>query len=162
MIIRPIDPIKDANEIADIYAWYVDHSTATFELRAPTSEDMASRLQSIALKYPAFVCEEEGLIAGYCYAHLWKAFAAYSQTLETTIYLRPGTEGKGIGRVRMERLIAACREQGISSLIACITAENEGSRRFHESLGFRQVSDFKAVGRKFGRDLSVTDYQLML
>ena len=162
MIIRPIDPIKDANEIADIYTWYVDHSTATFELRAPTSEEMASRLQSIAMKYPAFVCEEEGQIAGYCYAHLWKAFAAYSQTLETTIYLRPGTEGKGIGRVLMEHLIAACREQGVSSLIACITAENEGSRRFHESLGFRQVSDFKAVGRKFGRDLSVTDYQLML
>ena len=162
MIIRPIDPIKDANEIAGIYAWYVDHSTATFELRAATAEEMARRLQTIAMEYPAFVCEEEGQIAGYCYAHLWKAFAAYSQTLETTIYLRPGTEGKGIGRTLMERLIAACREQGISSLIACITAENKGSRHFHESLGFRQVSDFKAVGRKFGRDLSGTDSQLML
>ena len=32
------------------------------------------------------------------YAHLWKERAAYRHTLETTVYLAPGYEGKGIGR----------------------------------------------------------------
>ena len=71
-------------------------------------------------------------------------------------------EGHGIGQVLMDHLIKECRERGYMSLIACITAENEGSRRFHERLGFSQVSDFKRVGYKFGRYLDVTDYQLQL
>ena len=62
----------------------------------------------------------------------------------------------------MEKLIAQCREAGCHSLIACITAENEGSRRIHERLGFKQVSLFKEVGYKFDRWLDVTDYELII
>ncbi len=162
MEIRPLEPHKDAPEIAEIYKWYVENTTATFETVPPTPEVMEERLHAIASDYPCYVCEESGRVVGYCYVHLWKTFAAYSLTLETTIYLRPGMEGHGIGLTLMEHLIRECRERGFVSLIACITAENDGSRRFHERLGFSQVSDFKRVGYKFGRYLDVTDYQLQL
>ncbi|MDE6792697.1 MAG: GNAT family N-acetyltransferase [Muribaculaceae bacterium] len=52
---------------------------------------------------------------------------------------------------------ARCR-----SLIACITAENEESCRFHERLGFERVSLFREVGVKFGKWLDVADYQMRL
>ena len=162
MEIRPLEPHKDAPEIAEIYKWYVENATATFETVPPTPEVMEERLHAIASDYPCYVCEESGRVVGYCYVHLWKTFAAYSHTLETTIYLRPGMEGHGIGLTLMEHLVRECRERGFVSLIACITAENDGSRRFHERLGFSQVSDFKRVGYKFGRYLDVTDYQLQL
>lgn len=160
--IRPLDPQTDSDEICRIYSWYVDNSTATFETVAPSSEAMELRLRDIVANYPAFVCVEAGRIVGYCYAHLWKSFSAYSQTLETTVYLRPGHNGRGVGKVLMERLTEACRVQGFKSLIACITAENEASCRFHERLGFSRVSHFKEVGYKFNRFLSVVDYQLQL
>ncbi|MDE6340438.1 MAG: GNAT family N-acetyltransferase, partial [Muribaculaceae bacterium] len=60
------------------------------------------------------------------------------------------------------RLIDECRQSGIGGLIACNTSENEGSIRFHEKLGFRKVSRFRAVGQKFNRLLDVTDLELLL
>lgn len=62
----------------------------------------------------------------------------------------------------MRRLIEECRALGFHSLIACVTAENSTSVRFHERLGFRQVSRFAEVGLKFGRRLDVVDLQLIL
>lgn len=62
----------------------------------------------------------------------------------------------------MRRLIEDCRALGFHSLIACVTAENSTSVRFHERLGFSQVSRFVEVGLKFGRRLDVVDLQLIL
>ena len=62
----------------------------------------------------------------------------------------------------MRRLIEECRRRGCHALVACITAENADSRRLHERLGYKQVSLFEEVGRKFGRWLDVTDYELLL
>ncbi len=42
------------------------------------------------------------------------------------------------------------------------TADNLSSLRFHQRLGFRQVSRFSEVGRKFGRWLDVIDLELIL
>ena len=50
----------------------------------------------------------------------------------------------------------------VKVLVACITYGNESSIKFHERLGFEQVSHFKQVGMKFGRTLDVVDYQLIL
>lgn len=160
--IREVDPLKDVSTIAGIYAWYVGHSTATFELSTLTEEEMTRRILEISSRYPYLVWEENGEIFGYCYAHAWKGYEAYDITAETTIYLSPDLTGKGVGRAMMQRLIEDCRRQGLVSLIACITAENTGSCRFHESLGFSRVSYFRKVGRKFGRLLDVVDYQLLL
>jgi len=61
-----------------------------------------------------------------------------------------------------ERLVAECRTTECHALVACITADNEPSRRLFESIGFRRVSHFEQVGRKFGRWLDVVDYELLL
>lgn len=152
----------DCGSIARIYNKYILNSTATFETEAVSEEEMSCRLSAIAARYPCFVCEEEGMVVGYCYAHEWKGRAAYSKTLETTIYLSSEYQGRGIGSELMQRLIKECRNRGYHALIACITAENRNSRLFHEKLGFRQVSFFERVGEKFGHFLDVTDYELLL
>lgn len=160
--IRRVDPERDIREIAEIYRWYVENTTATFELSPLSEEDMLRRVKEISSRFPYLVWEENGEIHGYCYAHRWKSFPAYDITLESTIYLRPGEKGRGIGTRLMSQLIGECKELAFSSLIACITAENQESCRFHESLGYVKVSEFHKVGRKFGRMLDVVDYQLML
>ena len=158
--IRPIRAREDAAAIAAIYKPYVEDSTISFETTAPTADEMQERL--LHLPFPGFVCEECGAVQGYAYAHPWKERPAYHHTLETSLYLAPQAQGRGIGRRLMAALVPACRAWGARVLIACITAENVRSCRFHEALGFRRASYFHSVGCKFGRDLDVVDYELSI
>lgn len=89
---------EDTPAIAAIYNHYIAHTTITFELEPVSEEEMWTRIQHISEKYPYFVYETEGQIAGYCYVHGWKEKAAYNQSAETTIYLAPSHTGKGIGK----------------------------------------------------------------
>lgn len=158
-MIRPATP-HDAAAIAALYNHYVLHTTASFEEEAVPVEAMRRRIEETAARWPYLVWEEQGRVAGYCYAHPWKARPAYRHTLETTVYLDPACTGRGIGTRLMHALIAACRQRGAHALVACITADNTASRRLHERLGFRQASEFHEVGFKHGRWLGVVDYEL--
>ena len=152
----------DAQAIAHIYNHYVLNTNISFETQAVTTADMLHRITSISAQYPYLVYEHEGHVVGYCYAHLWKERVAYSQTLETTIYLHPDYCHRGIGKRLMQQLIEQCRAQGFHALIACITGGNEGSIALHRALGFEQRACFKEVGRKFGAWLDVVDLELIL
>ena len=159
--IRPVR-LDDAERVASIYNRYVSKTTITFETEPVPVEVMRGRIDSISSAFPYFVYEYDGELIGYCYAHLWKEREAYSKTLETTVYLAPEACHKGIGPLLMTHLIDECRRQGYHALIACITADNLSSLRFHQRLCFRQVSRFSEVGRKFGRWLDVIDLELIL
>ena len=152
----------DAERVVSIYNRYVSKTTITFETEPVPVEVMRGRIDSISSAFPYFVYEYDGELIGYCYAHLWKEREAYSKTLETTVYLAPEACHKGIGNLLMCRLIDECRSRGYHALIACITADNYPSLRMHGSLGFRQVSRFHEVGRKFDRWLDVIDLELIL
>lgn len=161
MEIRQVEE-ADMPEITRIYSHYVINTDISFETEPPDVGEMTRRMEEFTRTCPYFVCVADGRIAGYCYAHPWKARAAYAPTLETTVYLAPEFTGRGIGSLLMERLIEACRQAGFVSLIACITYGNKASCHMHKHLGFRQVSHFRSVGRKFGRTLDVVDFQLIL
>lgn len=153
----------DARRITEIYNHYITSTTITFETDPLTVEEMKSRLDGIAARYPLLVAEADGEVAGYAYAHRWKLSAAYSPTAETTLYVDPRHQHRGIGSELLRQLIQECRRHpSLHALIACITADNHASRRLHEREGFRQVSEFIAVGEKFGRRLDVVDYELIV
>lgn len=160
MIRKPKE--EDAAAIAAISNHYVLHSVSSFETQPLDEEQMRQRLARFTTEGPYFVYERQGKIAGFCYAHRWKERAAYRQTMEVTVYVAPDSTGLGIGRQLVQRLIDACRSMECHALIACITAENEASRRLFETFGFRRVSHFKQVGQKFDRWLDVVDYELLL
>ncbi len=153
---------EDAAAIAAIYNYYVLESTISFEVEPLSTEEMRARIEQTAAECPCLVWEADGQVLGYAYAHRWKERAAYAGTWEVTIYLHPQSCGQGAGSLLLEKLVADCRRAGCRSLIACITGENEVSRKFHARHGFRQVSHFNRVGMKFGRLLDVVDYQLEL
>ncbi len=159
--VRPVR-LDDAERIASIYNKYVSATTITFETEPVTAEEMRGRINSISSSFPYFVYEYDGVVLGYCYAHLWKEREAYSKTLETTVYLAPEACHQGIGSRLMRHLIEDCRRRGYHALIACVTADNLPSLQFHHRLGFRQVSRFSEVGRKFDRWLDVIDLELVL
>ena len=159
-IIRPV-ALADAERIASIYNNYVSATTISFETEPVSVKEMRDRINSISASFPFFVYEYGGVVIGYCYAHLWKEREAYSKTLETTVYLDQAVCHQGIGKLLMVRLIEDCRRKGYHALIACVTADNLPSLQFHKSLGFRQVSRFSEVGRKFDRWLDVVDLEFL-
>lgn len=152
----------DVKAITDIYNGYIMKSVASFETEPLTVAEMQSRVSEISSHYPYYVCEKDGKIAGWCYAHAWKERAAYCRTLETTVYVSPEFHCQGIGRKLMTHLIEECRNRGYHALIACITGGNEASISLHLELGFSKVSHFRQVGFKFGRCLDIVDYELLL
>ncbi|MCD8387528.1 MAG: N-acetyltransferase family protein [Bacteroidales bacterium] len=152
----------DAEQIAEIYDPYVRNTAISFETDPVTTEQMADRITEISAHGPYFVAEERGRILGYAYAHPWKERAAYSLTLETTVYVSPDEKGHGVGTALMARLIDDCRRRRFAVLIACITADNDASILFHQRLGFELVSHFHKVGFKLGRFHDVVDMELLL
>ena len=160
-MIRKVKP-EDAHDIALIYNFYIENSTISFETNPVSTEEMANRITYISEKYPYFVYVDSGKIVGYCYATQWKKRAAYSKTVESTIYIVKDSQRQGIGSILMNRLINELRENSFHAIVACITIPNPSSVRLHERLGFRQASEFKEVGCKFGEWLDVGDWEMLL
>lgn len=150
---------EDAARLAEIYNYYVLNTAISFDAQALSKEEMLKRFDGVLGQYPCYVYEENGVIVGYCYAHPWRTFAAYAATWETTIYLAAEGCGKGIGRELMNQLMLECRKRACHVLIACVTAQNQASCRFHESLGFRPVGTYHSVGYKLGTYHDVVNYE---
>lgn len=161
-IIRPFAP-ADVPAITAIYAHYVDHSTATFDLDAPDEEFMADKFGQMAgLGHPVVVAEREGKMLGYGYASVYRPRPAYRFACENTVYCAPEAHRQGVGTALMEEVIARSRAFGFTQMIAVITAEGAGSIRLHEKLGFREVGRHPAVGFKFDRWLDIVHMQKAL
>lgn len=80
----------DAPAITEILNHYILHSTAIFDLEPVSEQEIENKMKIIADSFPCLVFEEDSEVSGFCYAHPWKEKKAYSHTLETTVYLRPG------------------------------------------------------------------------
>lgn len=153
----------DAPAMAQMYNAYILETTITFETDPLDAAEMARRMGAVAAaKMPWLVLEQDGRLAGYCYAHPWKERAAYQHTVETTIYLAPEFQGRGLGRQLYQELLAELKKRPVHAVIAVVALPNPASVGLHESLGFTQVAHFREVGRKFERWIDVGSWQLML
>lgn len=158
-ILRLATP-ADAAELLKIYAPFVasedrNLSDVSFEYEVPGVEEFAGRIRDISAAYPYLVCEQEGRLIGYAYAHPYIQRAAYQWGAEVTIYLAPEGQGQGLGRVLYTALEALLRKQGIVVLYACVTASNEHSVKMHEAMGYKIIGSFKNTGFKHGHWLDM-------
>lgn len=160
-MIREAGP-GDVQAICDIYNPYVLGTTVTFEEEAVSPGVMAGRLAEVQASYPWLVLEEGGLVLGYAYAGKWKARSAYRHTVESTIYLRQGEAGRGLGRRLYTALLEGLAARQVHAVIGGITQPNLASVGLHEALGFRRVGYLEQVGWKFGRWLDVGYWELIL
>ncbi len=143
--------LSDAGWIADIYNWYVENTFITFEAQPLSNEIVELRLQKAGANCPWLVAEEAGKVIGFAYAGEFRARAAYRHSLETTIYLDPSCQGKGVGRQLYAALIDELQSTDAHVLIAVIALPNPQSVALHEKLGFVKVGHLAEIGRKFDR-----------
>lgn len=153
---------SDAKAIVDIYNYYIEYTTITFEETIITAEEMLKRIQKIMPSGRFIVYESEGTVCGYAYASEWRTRVAYRNSLETTVYLNPESVGYGIGSQLYKALLNIMRKQGLRVAIGCIALPNENSVRLHEKLGFRKVGVFHQVGYKFGQWIDVGFWEMGL
>lgn len=146
---------EDAEQVAEIYNYYVQNTHHTFETEPLSAEVMQKRIRKISEKYPFLVAEEEDKILGYAYATQFKLREAYEHSSEVSIYVANDTQGKGVGTRLYNKLFEELSETYIHAIIAGIALPNDGSIKFHENMGFEKVAHFKEVGYKLGRWIDV-------
>ncbi len=150
----------DAAAIAAIYNWYIVNTVITFEVDPVSDDEMARRIDSVLAAHEWLVLDRAGELLGYAYAGRFRERAAYGQATESTIYLRHGLEGKGLGAPLYTELIRRTFARGYRHLIGAIALPNEPSVRFHERLGFVKAGHLFRIGRKFDRWVDVGNWQL--
>lgn len=163
-VIRPASA-SDLPEVREIYNHYVTNSAVTFDEKKSTMaewREKRARLEKLGLPFLVAV-SPSGQVLGYALVQPWKAKSAYRYTVENSIYLGQAAAGKGLGRVLLEALIAACEQAGIREIVAVISDRGaEASVALHERLGFVEVGRMGRVGFKFGRWLGTIFLQKSL
>ncbi|KKB63716.1 acetyltransferase [Robbsia andropogonis] len=150
--------------ITAIYNHAVEHTTAIWN---DVTVDVANRAAWLTSRretgYPVLVAvDEHNTVLGYASFGDWRAFDGYRYTVEHSVYVRSDQRGQGIGKTLMDALICRAQALGKHIMVAAIEANNKGSVRLHEKLGFVQVGHMKEVGTKFGVWLDLAFMQLLL
>lgn len=154
--------LDDAAGILAIYGPYCDRSTISFEIVAPSAEQIAERIATTTAQYPWLVCEIDSKVAGYVYATKIRERAAYRWAVETAVYVATRHHRRRVGQALYSALFSILREQNYFRAYASITLPNPGSVRLHESVGFYSVGVFRRVGYKLDQWLDVGWWQLDL
>ncbi|MDR5750299.1 MULTISPECIES: N-acetyltransferase family protein [unclassified Caballeronia] len=145
--------LADFDAIARIYAHYVENALATFEEVAPGADEMRARHAAVvAAGLPYLVAVADGAVLGYAYATAYRSRSAYRHTIEDSVYIADGMNGRGIGMALLSELIARCEAGPWRQVIAVIgNSGNAGSIALHARLGFEHVGVLRQVGFKHGQ-----------
>lgn len=168
-MIRAADPEIDAQRLAEIYNHYVRTDTATFETVEISADTMAARIAKVqGLGLPWIVTDDSLGATGFAYAAPFRDRAAYSWTLEVTVYLDRAETGRGLGTALYRELFRQLSElppgphSPVHSLMAVIALPHPTSVAIHESFGFDHVGTVREAGRKFDRWIDVGYWQKVL
>lgn len=141
----------DAETISAIYAPVVTGTAISFEVEPPAADEMRRRLIATLRRFPWLVSlDDEGLVNGYAYASAHRERPAYQWSVDTTVYVRAGSRGRGVGRGLYEALLAELTKLGYAQAFAGIALPNAASVALHEAVGFKHIGVYEKVGFKLG------------
>ena len=166
--VRPATP-ADLPAVMAIYDEQVLHATSTFELVPPGRGPWEARLASTEPGDHVLVAELAGAdagaasgVLGYAYSTAYRGRPAYRHTRETSVYVDPAAQGRGVGRSLYDELVARLRADGMHTAVAAIALPNPASVALHLACGFERVGVMREVGRKMGRWIDVEWWQVEL
>lgn len=143
----------DLAAITAIYNYYIENTAVTFDLEPLDWRDRGDWLAGFDAKgrHQLFVAAEGEDILGYAYAGQFRARAAYSRSVESSVYLKDGAGGHGLGSALYLALFEALSKTDAHRIYAGATQPNEASIALHEKFGFTRIGVFSDAGWKFGR-----------
>jgi L-amino acid N-acyltransferase YncA len=138
----------DAQAIALIHSEGIADRVATFQTRAPRSDEVAARIEGGAL---LIVAETPAGIAGWASVGPYDdAHEYYAGVGEATLYVARAARGAGIGRSLLNALAEEAERRGYYKLVGKIFTSNEPSVALVRSCGWRQVGVHLRHGRLDG------------
>ena len=160
IVVRPARH-ENLGGIDEIYNHAVLTSPATFDLEPKSPRWRAGWFAEHNGDGPhrvlVAVTGEE--VVGFASSGPYRAKRGYETSIETSIYVREGRLGEGIGSALYAALFEALRGQDLHRAFAGIVPPNDASVALHERFGFREVAHFTEQGRKFGRYWDVVWYE---
>jgi L-amino acid N-acyltransferase YncA len=155
----------DLPAIVAIFNQVVATSTAIYRDDPFSLQDRAAWLtERRTAGFPVLVARDGAghAIAFGSYTFFRPTPLGYATTVEHTVMVDETARGAGLGTALVETLIAHATAADFHIMIASIDAENAGSIRMHERLGFTEVGRMPEVARKFGRWLELVVLQRRL
>ena len=147
MIVRAMTS-ADAEAVLAIYQAGLDGGLASFETVAPSwAEFDAGRLPD----HRWVAVSPSGAVVGWVAASPVSRRPAYAGVVEHSVYVSPAAQGRGVGRVLLEALIASTEAAGVWTIQSAIFPENAASIALHERVGFRVVGVRERIARHGGR-----------
>jgi len=152
MEIRPCRE-GDLEQLNDLYNYYIRETPITFDIVPITLDAKAEWFKHYAEtgRHRLLVAVENTTVLGYASSSTFRPKRAYETSVETSIYLAHGNEGRGIGTKLYAAIFDAIKDEDVHRAYAGITMPNDASVALHEKFGFRQSGYFTEQGRKFER-----------
>jgi phosphinothricin acetyltransferase len=154
---------SDAEAICAIYNWEVENETSTFDIVPRSLESQRAWITARSGAFAAIVAvDEQDQVVGFGALSEYRDRAAYSTTVENSVYVRRDLGRRGIGRLLLTSLLDHATASGFHAVMARIEASGMASRELHAACGFQLVGVEREIGRKFGKWLDVAIMQCVL
>jgi phosphinothricin acetyltransferase len=162
VVVRPAIE-ADVPAMNAIYNVYIVDSHVSFDLEPWSDEKRLDWFRSrIADGYPFYIAGDGAAIIGVSWAGPWRDKKAYRGSVESTVVLAPGSDGRGIGTTLYTTLLDALRSEGFHRAYAIIALPNESSIALHRKLGYREIGVLDEAGFKDGKYHSTMLMELAL
>ncbi|MBQ4104772.1 MAG: N-acetyltransferase [Clostridia bacterium] len=155
---------RDIVPLLEIYNFEALNGTATFDLNPKSVEEWTRWYNNHNVgNHPLIVADVDGVAVGYASLSGYREKEAYKSTVELSVYVNRDYRGQGIGTELMQAILDMARkDESIHTVVSVITSDNQDSVHLHEKLGFTYCGTIHEVGRKFGRYLSISNFELQV
>lgn len=154
---------EDLPFVKEVYDYYTLNTTVVYSIDPVPMDDIRGFVPVRDPLYRSFMLiTPEGEKCGFCYFNKFKPRAAFSVSVEITIYLKPEFGGKGYGSETLLRLEEYVREGGFANIVALISGDNMISRHLFEKCGYTCCGNIRNAAYKFDRFLDLMFYQKIL
>jgi len=151
--------LADAAAITSIYNEGIAGHAATFETTPRSVEDLERRLAEIG-RYPVVVADAGAAgVVGWAGLSEYRPRACYRGIAEFSVYVASDWQGRGVGRLLVDGLVAAATAHGFWKLVSRVFTYNAASRALCRAAGFREVGVYERHGYLDGewRDVVIVE-----
>jgi L-amino acid N-acyltransferase YncA len=141
----------DLPALTEIFNAAITGTTSTGHLEVLTVKDRRAWWDShLDPRYPILTVERAGEVVGYASLSPWSPYPVYEQTVESSLYLAPITQGRGLGTALMMALLAEAKRLGHHVVLSRIWSQNAASLAMCRKCGYEVIGTQREVGLRNG------------
>jgi len=113
-------------------------------------------------RYPVLIADTGAAVLGYASLSLWYDTPLYAHTAESSLYLAPEAQGRGLGTSLMRTLLAEAERLGHHVVMARIWSGNTPSIAMCRRCGYEVIGIQREVGFRHGVWEDCVEMQVLL